>query len=133
MSFTKQQLEAEVRSLRKQLKQLELVRGIAREQQPVLLNTNKQLRSTDRAKWWSIKDPSGKVFQFVDLMQFIRTHKDLFNENDLLERIKGKTRANYKWSACNAYFGLATLRPDIKKPKTSWKGWTWYWTISGQQ
>ena len=127
MSFTKQQLEAEVRHLRRQLKQLELTRGIAREQQPITLNINERVRSTDRAKWWSVKDPAGKPYQFVDLMQFIRTHKELFNEVDLLERLRGKTRANYKWSSCNAYFGLASLRPGLKNTKPIWKGWTWHY------
>jgi hypothetical protein len=78
--------------------------------------------TTDRAKWWSLKDPDGRVHQFMDLTNFVNSHTDLFKSDDLVMK-----RHNGKWEACNAYYGLASLRPSNKRVKPIWKGWTWYY------
>lgn len=77
--------------------------------------------NTDRAKWWSLSDPDGVVYQFMDLMDFVNNHATFFDEADLVLK-----RGNSNWEICNAYSGLASLRPGMKSTALSWKGWTWH-------
>lgn len=73
------------------------------------------------AKRWSICDPSGEVHEFSNLAHFVRTHPDLFDPDDLVNRTGRPT--SY---ICRATVGLGQLRPEKKMKVNQWKGWTWH-------
>jgi hypothetical protein len=74
---------------------------------------------------WRLRSPRGLTFEFKNLAEFLRGNASLFNDEDVVFRLKGTTLT------CKAYAGLATLRPykrcgnPKKRVAGSWKGWTW--------
>ena len=72
-----------------------------------------------RALEWSVESPTGERYTFVNLAHFIRNHQDLFESDDLIWKRAGNG------IKCRAYNGLSGLRPTLKKPLESWKGWVW--------
>ena len=67
-------------------------------------------------KYYSFLAPDGLVHQGQDILHFIRGHLARFDPDDL------------KWirGSCRAGKALARLRPWMKRPLGSWKGWSWY-------
>lgn len=72
------------------------------------------------AKWWHLRSPDNKTYRFKNLLEFVRTNPELFDEEDIQWREKGKCH-----QVCKASIGLAILSPRKKNPKGTWKGWTW--------
>ena len=68
-----------------------------------------------RARYWSFLSPEGKSFQCINASHFVRTHKKLFLEKDILGCDTG---------SCLAAKQLTRLRPG-KHQISSWKSWTW--------
>lgn len=80
------------------------------------------------SKHWRLRDFKGRIYEFVNLANFIRENPGLFDENDTQwHRPPGKTS-----SICRAYSGLSSIRPFPVKTRSkrkvagSWKGWTWF-------
>jgi len=69
------------------------------------------------AKAYSLKSPNGKIFQFRNLSYFVEKHREEFTElYNIIDDAKLQT----------IHTGLANLAPRIRKPKKSWRGWTWH-------
>ena len=70
---------------------------------------------------WRIRDPLGRSYEFKNLCWFLRELSHLFDPDDLFGEVC-KSRA---------YSGLAQIKPygrggrPVKRPRGSWKGWTW--------
>ena len=73
------------------------------------------------AKVWSVRNPYGKTFRFMNLNHFIRSNYELFEDGDA-DWIKIGNRFE-----CRARGGLKALRPSPHKKSLplSWKGWVW--------
>ena len=71
------------------------------------------------AKWWDLRSPDNRTFRVKNLLEFVRNNPELFAEEDVQWRAKGRSLV------CKATGGLASLSPRKKNPKGSWKGWTW--------
>lgn len=71
------------------------------------------------AKTWIVKSPKNEIFEFTNLCAFVKANPFLFDADAVIWR-KG-TKQDY----CLAYVGLSTLRPTRKRPKNSWRGWTY--------
>lgn len=69
-------------------------------------------------KMWCLRDPFGTVFTFPNLRDFVMTHHNLFDSEDVKW---GKNGRNW-W--CRA-MSLGKLNPETIKPLATWKGWTW--------
>ena len=86
---------------------------------------NPKLRATVEhiaAKEWSLKAPSGVVYRFRNLKQFLRGNAELFDAEDVVwKEVPG--RPSQAW--CRAFHGLSRLRPSCVKLLPDWKGWTW--------
>jgi hypothetical protein len=86
---------------------------------------NPKLRATVEhiaAKEWSLKAPSGVVYRFRNLKQFLRGNAELFDVEDVIwKEVPG--RPSQAW--CRAFHGLSRLRPSCVKLLPDWKGWTW--------
>lgn len=86
---------------------------------------NPKLRATVEhiaAKEWSLRAPSGTVYHFRNLKQFLRGNAGLFDAEDVVwKEVPG--RPSQAW--CRAFHGLSRLRPTCVKLLTEWKGWTW--------
>jgi len=87
-------------------------RGIAAS--PLLQPDERHVNARD----WALIAPDGTEYRFRNLRHFIRTHQDLFTEEEL--RISGQKNA-----APIATFKLYHLRPGAKHPYESWHGWSW--------
>lgn len=68
------------------------------------------------AREWRLRAPDGTVYQFRNLRHFVRTHRELFSDDEL-ETIKS--------GVCKAAFYLGRLRPTLSSHLQSWHGWTW--------
>jgi len=68
----------------------------------------------------ALRDDRGRLWQFKNLSHFVRTHRDLFDEFDTVERPQKKGGFT---KTCRAIKGLSTLFA-IKHTRGSWKGWT---------
>lgn len=70
------------------------------------------------AKPFRLRDKNGRQWVGRGIAQFIRSHPELFTEDELKLNKKGRPRALY---------GLNKLRPKIRvsKQPTTWHGWTW--------
>ena len=66
-----------------------------------------------------LRDPSGRVWYFINLVHFVRENPNLFSTQDSVWKKCGK-RAHV---GCNASWGLSSLFRK-KYPQGSWKGWT---------
>jgi hypothetical protein len=69
----------------------------------------------------ALRDPCGRIWWFRNLSHFVRTHPELFDQKDLIEK-----RRNHNKSAvtCNAIKRLLALFGRGKKVPGTWKGWT---------
>lgn len=65
------------------------------------------------ARWWDIRDPSGRMHRFRNLNQFLRDHPELFDPEDLVMRGR----------SCRAAKGIQSMFL-ASQPAGSWKGWT---------
>lgn len=68
------------------------------------------------AREWSLRAPDGKIYKFKNLRHFVRTHNELFTDDELSALNSGVQKA--------AAF-LQRLRPTLSAPLKSWHGWTW--------
>ncbi len=72
------------------------------------------------AKIWIFKAPNQKIYKFKNLSNFLRTHKELFNEKDL--ETYGKAGSMSRAAA--GLRGLFTINKKTGMPRhNSWKGW----------
>lgn len=71
--------------------------------------------TTKTVKEWIITSPDGVVHNFKNLRLWLRDNADLFNPDDILERVK---KNGVKWSRAEA-----GLTHAIKTVRGSWKGW----------
>ena len=69
-----------------------------------------------------LRDPSGRIWSFINLHHFVRTHHELFNEEDL--RYKPQCKRSPLQLACNAQKRLGELFGRGRHVPGSWKGWT---------
>lgn len=67
------------------------------------------------ARSFALRSPDGVVYRGRNIIDFVRTHPELFEADDLRERA----------GTCRAAKCLSRLRPTVKSPASSWKGWTW--------
>jgi excisionase family DNA binding protein len=73
------------------------------------------------AKEWNLTSPTGAVFHFRNLKQFIREHMDLFPPSDVVWKQTGPR--HLEW--CTAFQKLARLRPGRANRIVHWRGWRW--------
>lgn len=74
------------------------------------------------ASVWRLRSPINKIYEFKNLMHFIRENENLFMPED----VEWKTKTSRKSDlSCKAYGGLSMLSPRRKQTTGSWKGWTW--------
>lgn len=69
------------------------------------------------AREWRLVAPDGTLYVFRNLRNFVRTHRELFDEDQL--RVSGSRTDPI---AC---LKLGHLRPGAKRPWKSWHGWRW--------
>lgn len=69
------------------------------------------------AREWRLVAPDGTLYVFRNLRNFIRQHRELFDDDQLLAS-GGRTDP----IACGK---LGHLRPGAKRPWKSWRGWRW--------
>lgn len=69
-----------------------------------------------RAKEWNLRDPNGNCYIFRNLRYFVRTHVELFTDDELTATKNNSTVAADK---------LAKLRPGCSGQVERWHGWTW--------
>lgn len=72
------------------------------------------------AKEWRLRSPANKLYQFKNLLQFIRENEALFDPDDVRWVKHGRGGLS-----CKASAGLGSLSVRSKNPIGSWKGWTW--------
>jgi hypothetical protein len=75
---------------------------------------------------WSLRSPNGDVFQFKNLVHFVRTNRSLFSEYELEERTYGKNL-----SVPRIVRQLIALSPRNKHPRETVRGWRWH--IDGKE
>jgi hypothetical protein len=73
------------------------------------------------ARIWNLKSPKGVSFCFRNLSHFVRKHPELFDPTDVC----WVSRRADVCMHCRASLGLASLSPARRRPKGTWKGWTW--------
>ena len=79
-----------------------------------------------RACVWRLRSPRNAIYEFRNLVEFVRTHGNLFDVKD----VQWKKRCSSY--LCNASTCLSALKPYTSNgtPKQrvagSWKGWRWY-------
>ena len=71
-----------------------------------------------RALHCTVRTPAGVPHRVDNLSEFVRTHPDLFDPEDVVNRLRG--RAGYQSRATR---GLARLQSE-SDTRLSWKGWT---------
>jgi len=71
------------------------------------------------AKSWRLRSPSNTVYEFRNLLLFVKENQNLFDPSDVIPH-KSSPRG------CRASVGLNSLNPYVKSPRGSWKGWIWY-------
>ena len=74
------------------------------------------------ARVWRLRSPVNEIYEFKNLMHFIRENKNLFLPEDVEWHAKGKRETAL---TCKAHGGLSMLSPRRKQSTGSWKGWTW--------
>jgi hypothetical protein len=74
------------------------------------------------AKWWALRDPNGRAYEFRNLAKFVRDHSEMFDPADMMWQ---HTSSNHRSLSCRAYSGLSMLNPRRRQTVGSWKGWTW--------
>lgn len=74
------------------------------------------------ARVWRIRSPVNKIYEFKNLIHFIRENENLFAPEDVEWRVKGKRDTSL---TCKAHGGLSMLSPRRKQSHGTWKGWTW--------
>lgn len=82
-----------------------------------------KFKTNHAAKYWSIKSPSGVVYQFQNLEHFVRKNQELFSGSELKKHGSNTT----------ASLGLSRLRPTRIDPIASWKGWKWHYIHSNPE
>ena len=73
------------------------------------------------ARCWSLMAPNGQVYQFQNLVHFVRENKQLFTDEEREERNYGKNKAVPRISR-----QLAALSPRKKHPVEVVHGWRWH-------
>jgi len=71
------------------------------------------------AKPWRLRSPRNVVYEFRNLIHFVRENGHLFDAEDVAWRRKPGNRTH----TCRAVGGLNSISPRLKKPNGSWKGW----------
>ena len=72
------------------------------------------------ARVWRLRSPVNKIYEFKNLLHFIRENENLFNSEDVVWKTNGRVG-----KTCKAHGGLSMLSPRRKKAHGVWKGWTW--------
>lgn len=72
---------------------------------------------------WRLKSPLNKIYEFKNLMHFIRENENLFIKDDVQWKSKPNRKSNF---TCRAHGGLSMLCPRRKKSIGVWKGWRWF-------
>lgn len=108
-----------------------------------------ETKGVQERKWatrfWSLKSPTGEVFQFWNLMKFIRENRSLFEKEDVEDvpaspYIRRRTGERVINTTTKAHGGLTQLGPKVapkgENPRLktlwknvkafSWKGWSWH-------
>lgn len=62
-----------------------------------------------------VRDPSGKVWDVVNVNHFVRTHRELFTEEELTISHGGH---------CPASVGIGAIARSGKSGRSTWKGWS---------
>jgi endogenous inhibitor of DNA gyrase (YacG/DUF329 family) len=75
------------------------------------------------ARSYSFLSPNGRVYEGINVYDFIRTHEHLFDHSDVVWR-QYKSKSSRDW--CRASVGLTSLLPTRTHPSNGWKGWVWY-------
>ena len=76
---------------------------------------------------FSLRSPDGVVYKGRNIRDFVRTHEDLFDPQDVIWRRqtrKKPSRVNSSFESCLASKGLASLYGVSEHVRFSWKGWT---------
>ena len=83
-----------------------------------------------KASEYCLRSPEGIIFSGRNLMEFVRTHEDLFDRSDVAWRPthpKPRGVLNLRRNSglqCRASKGLTNLFGENKNVRHSWKGWT---------
>ena len=112
-------------------KKAKLFQEYREEAKAAQLETNKTNPLTGKfetniaAKDWHLRSPEGVTYHFRNLRHFIRTHRNLFSDDQL-----AFTHRNYPvGSVCEAPTmienRLSKLSPRRKHPQTTAQGWSW--------
>lgn len=105
-----------------------IARGLKRRGRPNTTELTKKGPTNCRSKWFSFRDPTGKVLRFKNIKHFIRENSHLFLEEDVVEKeyvrnsgkfIK-KTPSKQSSRAANGLYAIHSGGYG------SWKGWTKY-------
>ena len=78
--------------------------------------------SHHKSKKGVLRDAHGRVWFFTNYRDFVRTHPQLFNADDLAPRQRIQSGRISYW--CRAEKGIAGLFKKGKRVSGSWKGWT---------
>lgn len=85
-----------------------------------------------RSRIYRLRSPDGVVYLGRNIRDFVRTHEELFDPQDVIWRKKkwGKpskvTGVRRQFESCNAAKGLGALYGESESVRLSWKGWTVY-------
>jgi predicted nucleic acid-binding Zn ribbon protein len=78
-----------------------------------------------RAIAFCLRSPDGRIYSGRNVLHFVRTHKALFDPQDLAwGRKKRGTSKRLAHPQCRASKGLANLFGESEFVRYSWKGWT---------
>ena len=69
----------------------------------------------------ALRDAFGRIWRFRNLSHFVRTHAELFEADDLIEK---QLRPTKPYKSCNAIKRLLALFGRGKCTPGTWKGWT---------
>ena len=124
-------IRAESKSFKSHLPELLKAGRDARRRSPLCQKDE----NNGSAKSWSIRSPSGIVYEFKNLRNFLRNNVNLFDSQDVAwfdKKMKrnGVARIIQK---CLAEGGIRSICPRNKNSCGSWKGWTWHSDIVEKQ